>query len=99
MITISSAPLIGLIVNATPAVTAGTMILLVLMPLVGTFADRTGRKRDIMLGCGAAGAIACVAVPKVGDKKPCSGSFDLTNPYCKLLPKGAKRVRIPVQRI
>lgn len=22
--------------------------------------------------------IACVAVPKVGDKKPCSGSFDLT---------------------
>jgi UMF1 family MFS transporter len=36
------------------------------MPLVGAVADRTGRKRDLMLGCGAAGALACVAMVFVG---------------------------------
>ncbi len=47
-------------------VTAATIALVVLMPLVGAFADRTGRKRDIMLGCGAVGALACVAMVFVG---------------------------------
>ena len=32
------------------------------MPLVGAIADRTGRKRDIMLGTGWFGALACVAM-------------------------------------
>ena len=43
-------------------VTASTMLLVVLMPVVGAIADRTGRKRDIMLGCGWFGAVACVAM-------------------------------------
>jgi UMF1 family MFS transporter len=47
-------------------VTASTVALVVLMPIVGAFADRTGRKRDIMLGCGWAGALACVAMVLVG---------------------------------
>jgi UMF1 family MFS transporter len=38
----------------------------VLMPLVGAVADRTGRKRDLMLGCGVVGALACVAMVFVG---------------------------------
>ena len=33
-----------------------------LMPVVGAIADRTGRKRDIMLGFGWFGALACVAM-------------------------------------
>ena len=41
-------------------VTAATIVLVLLMPLVGAIADRTGRKRDIMLGCGWFGAAACV---------------------------------------
>ena len=47
-------------------ITAATIVLVGLMPLVGAFADRTGRKRDIMLGCGAVGALACVAMVFVG---------------------------------
>ncbi|MBE7188299.1 MFS transporter [Jatrophihabitans endophyticus] len=43
-------------------VTASTILLVVLMPLVGAIADRTRRKRDIMLGCGLVGALACVAM-------------------------------------
>lgn len=43
-------------------VTAATVVLVMLMPLVGAIADRTGRKRDLMLGCGAVGALACVAM-------------------------------------
>lgn len=41
-------------------VSATTVLLVVLMPVVGAIADRTGRKRDIMLGCGWFGAGACV---------------------------------------
>jgi UMF1 family MFS transporter len=47
-------------------VSAATLVLVVLMPLVGAIADRTGRKRDIMLGCGWFGAAACVAMVFVG---------------------------------
>jgi hypothetical protein len=53
-------------------VTASTVALVVLMPIVGAFADRTGRKRDIMLGCGCGcgcgcgWALACVAMVGVG---------------------------------
>jgi MFS transporter, UMF1 family len=47
-------------------VTAATVVLVVLMPVVGAVADRTGRKRDIMLGCGWVGALACVAMVLVG---------------------------------
>jgi UMF1 family MFS transporter len=39
-----------------------TVVLVVLMPIVGAVADRTGRKRDIMLGFGWVGAGACVAM-------------------------------------
>lgn len=41
-------------------VTASTIVLVALMPLVGAIADRTGRKRDIMLSCGWLGALACL---------------------------------------
>ena len=41
-------------------VTAATVLLIGLMPLVGAIADRTGAKRSIMLGCGWAGATCCV---------------------------------------
>jgi MFS transporter, UMF1 family len=47
-------------------VSAATVVLVVLMPLVGAVADRTGRKRDIMLGTGWFGALACVAMVFVG---------------------------------
>ena len=43
-------------------VSAATVVLVVLMPCVGAIADRTGRKRDIMLGTGWFGALACVAM-------------------------------------
>lgn len=43
-------------------VSAATIVLVLLMPLVGAIADRTGRKRDIMLGCGWFGASACIAM-------------------------------------
>jgi UMF1 family MFS transporter len=43
-------------------VSAATIVLVVLMPLVGAIADRTGRKRDIMLGAGWFGALACIAM-------------------------------------
>jgi UMF1 family MFS transporter len=41
-------------------VTAATVLLIGLMPLVGAIADRTGAKRAIMLGFGWAGATCCV---------------------------------------
>jgi MFS transporter, UMF1 family len=43
-------------------VSAATIVLVAIMPLVGAIADRTGRKRDIMLGAGWIGALACVAM-------------------------------------
>ncbi|MHA3705184.1 MFS transporter [Jatrophihabitans sp. YIM 134969] len=42
--------------------TTFTVVAVVLMPVVGAFADRTGRKRDIMCGLGAVGAVACMAM-------------------------------------
>lgn len=39
-----------------------TVVLVVLMPVVGAIADRTGRKRDILCGLGAVGALACIAM-------------------------------------
>ena len=47
-------------------ISAATVVLIVLMPLVGAIADRTRRKRDIMLGCGGVGALACVCMVLVG---------------------------------
>jgi UMF1 family MFS transporter len=49
-------------------VTAATVVLVVLMPVVGAVADRTGHKRDIMLGCGWVGAAACVAMAAVAGR-------------------------------
>ncbi|MCU1655635.1 MAG: hypothetical protein JWO57_291 [Pseudonocardiales bacterium] len=46
-------------------VTAATVVCIVLMPVVGAVADRTGRKRDIMLGCGWFAAGACIAMVAV----------------------------------
>jgi MFS transporter, UMF1 family len=43
-------------------VSVSTVVLVVLMPLVGAVADRTGRKRELLLGFGYAGAVACVAM-------------------------------------
>ncbi len=42
--------------------TTFTVVVVFLMPLVGAFADRTGRKRNIMCGLGAVGAVACIAM-------------------------------------
>jgi UMF1 family MFS transporter len=47
-------------------VTAATALLVVLMPVVGAIADRTGAKREILLGFGWVGAAACVAMLGVG---------------------------------
>jgi UMF1 family MFS transporter len=49
-------------------ITASTVLLVVLMPMVGAIADRTRRKRDIMLACGWVGALACVAMFAVAGK-------------------------------
>ncbi len=43
-------------------VSACTVLLIVIMPVVGAIADRSGRKRDMMLGFGWTGAAACVAM-------------------------------------
>jgi UMF1 family MFS transporter len=43
-------------------VSACTVLLVVLMPVVGAIADRSGRKRDMMLGFGWFGAAACIAM-------------------------------------
>jgi UMF1 family MFS transporter len=43
-------------------VTASTVVLVVAMPVVGAIADRTGRKRQILLGFGWVGAAACIAM-------------------------------------
>jgi MFS transporter, UMF1 family len=43
-------------------VSACTVLLIVLMPVIGAIADRSGRKRDIMLGLGWFGSAACVAM-------------------------------------
>lgn len=43
-------------------VSACTVVLVVLMPVVGAIADRSGRKRDIMLRLGWFGSAACVAM-------------------------------------
>jgi MFS transporter, UMF1 family len=47
-------------------VSACTVLLVIAMPVVGAVADRTGRKRDLMLGFGWLGAAACVAMLGVG---------------------------------
>lgn len=41
-------------------VSFSTVLLVVLMPVTGALADRTGRKRELMLGLGYAGAVACM---------------------------------------
>ena len=43
-------------------VSACTVLLVVLMPVIGAIADRSGRKRDLMLGFGWFGAAVCVAM-------------------------------------
>lgn len=43
----------------TYVVSVSTVLLVVLMPVVGAIADRTGRKRELLLGFGYAGAVAC----------------------------------------
>lgn len=43
-------------------VSACTVLLIPLMPVIGAIADRSGRKRDLMLGFGWFGAAACVAM-------------------------------------
>jgi UMF1 family MFS transporter len=43
-------------------VSACTALLVVLMPVIGAIADRSGRRRDLMLGFGWFGATACFAM-------------------------------------
>lgn len=47
-------------------VSASTVLLVIAMPIVGAIADRTGRKREILLGFGWLGALACIAMLAVG---------------------------------
>ncbi|AHH97771.1 MFS transporter [Kutzneria viridogrisea] len=43
-----------------------SILLVVLMPVVGAIADRTGRKRELLLGFGYTGALACSAMIFIG---------------------------------
>jgi len=47
-------------------VSACSVLLVVLMPLIGAVADRTGWKRGLLLGLGYGGAVSCVAMVFVG---------------------------------
>lgn len=42
------------------------ILLIFVMPIVGAIADRTGRKREMLLALGFAGALSCVAMVSVG---------------------------------
>ena len=44
----------------------GSALLFLLLPLTGAIADRTGRKREMLLGFGFLGAASCVAMVLVG---------------------------------
>ena len=46
-------------------VSAATVLLVVLMPVVGAVADRSGAKREILLGFGWLGAVSCIAMAGV----------------------------------
>jgi UMF1 family MFS transporter len=50
----------------TYTVSLGSVLLIVLMPIVGAFADRTGRKRQMLFAFAYLGAIACTAMVFVG---------------------------------
>ena len=50
----------------TYVVSACSVLLVVLMPVVGALADRTGCKRGLLLGLGYLGALSCVAMVFVG---------------------------------
>lgn len=47
-------------------VSAGSLLLFALMPVVGAIADRTGRRRQMLLGFGYASAACCIAMIFVG---------------------------------
>jgi MFS transporter, UMF1 family len=50
----------------TYTVSACSLLLFVVMPIVGAIADRTGRKRAMLLGFGYLGALSCAAMLLVG---------------------------------
>ena len=50
----------------TYVVSASSVLLVLLMPVVGAVADRTGRKRGLLLGFGYIGAASCVAMVFIG---------------------------------
>ena len=50
----------------TYTVSLGSVLLIVLMPIVGAFADRTGRKRQLLFAFAYVGALACAAMVFVG---------------------------------
>ena len=52
----------------TYTVSLCSALLVVLMPLVGAIADRTGRKRALLLGFGYLGAFSCAAMFFVGPR-------------------------------
>jgi UMF1 family MFS transporter len=47
-------------------ISCATVLLVGLMPIIGAIADRTGAKREILLGFGWLGAAACIAMIGVG---------------------------------
>jgi UMF1 family MFS transporter len=50
----------------TYTVSACAVLLVVVMPVVGAIADRTGRKRTMLLGFGYVGALSCAAMVFIG---------------------------------
>lgn len=50
----------------TYTVSLGSVLLIVLMPIVGAFADRTGRKRQLLFSFAYLGALSCAAMVFVG---------------------------------
>jgi UMF1 family MFS transporter len=50
----------------TYTVSLGSVLLIVLMPIVGAFADRTGRKRQMLVAFAYLGALSCAAMVFVG---------------------------------
>lgn len=50
----------------TYTVSLCSVLLVLLMPIVGAIADRTGRKREMLMGFGFAGALSCTAMLFIG---------------------------------
>lgn len=61
--------------------TACAIALVILMPIVGAIADRTGRKREMLLALGYVGGLACTAMVFIGPTDWVLGSVLLVIAY------------------